>query len=58
MHISVKMRAYRKDFDETKYISFVIKDDKLSKAYNKIWKKFKILLIKNLIVTLNKTKNI
>ena len=41
MHISLKMRAYRKDFDETKYICFVIKDDKLSKAYNKIWKKFK-----------------
>ena len=24
-----KMTAYRKDFDETKYISFLIKDDKL-----------------------------
>ena len=24
-----KMSAYRKDFDETKYVSFLIKDDKL-----------------------------
>ena len=35
------MIAYRKDFDETKYMSFLIKDDKLLKKYNKIWKKVK-----------------
>ena len=26
--------AYRTDFDETKYISFLIKDDELSEKYN------------------------
>ena len=36
-----KMSAYRKDFDETKYTSFLIKDDELLKKYNKIWKKVK-----------------
>ena len=36
-----KMTAYRKDFDETKYISFLIKDDELLKKYNKIWKNVK-----------------
>ena len=34
-----KMSTHRKDFDETKYISFLVKDDKLLKKYNKIWKK-------------------
>ena len=29
MHIFQRMSAYRKDFDETKYISFLIKDDEL-----------------------------
>ena len=29
------------DFDETKYICFVIKDDELLKKYNKIWEKVK-----------------
>ena len=33
--------AYRKDFDETKYISFLIKDDELLEKYNEIWKKVK-----------------
>ena len=32
------MSAYRKDFDETKYMTFLVKDDKLLKKYNKIWK--------------------
>ena len=32
------MSPYRKDFDETKYISFLIKDDELLEKYNKIWK--------------------
>ena len=29
-----KMSAYRRDFDETKYISFLIKDDELLEKYN------------------------
>ena len=38
-----KMNAYRRDLDETKYISFLIKDDELLEKYNKIWKKLKTL---------------
>ena len=30
------MTAYRRDFDETKYISFLIKDDE---KHNEIWEK-------------------
>ena len=33
------MSAYRKDFDETKYISFLMKDDELLKKYNEIREK-------------------
>ena len=33
------MSAYRKDFDETKYMSFLIKDDELLGKYNEIWEK-------------------
>ena len=33
------MNAYRKDFDETQCISFLIKDNKLSEKYNEIWEK-------------------
>ena len=32
-----KMTAYRKDFDETKYMSFFIKDHELWQKYNEIW---------------------
>ena len=35
--------SYRKDSDETKYISFLIKDDELLEKYNEIWKKLKKL---------------
>ena len=31
-----KMSAYRIDFDETEYISFLIKDDELLEKYNEI----------------------
>ena len=31
-----KMTAYRKEFDETKYISFLIKDIELLEKYNEI----------------------
>ena len=34
-----KMCAYRKDFDETKYMSFLTKDDELLEKYNGIWEK-------------------
>ena len=42
------MIAYRKDFDETKYISLLIKGDELLKKYNKIREKVKISLKKSI----------
>ena len=36
-----KMTAYRKDFEGTKFMSFLIKDDELLEKYNDIWKKIK-----------------
>ena len=36
MYISPKISAYRTDFDEIKYMSFLIKDDELLKKYNEI----------------------
>ena len=33
------MSAYRRHFDETKYISFLIKDDELLEKYNEICEK-------------------
>ena len=33
------MSANRKDFVETKYMSFFIRNDKLFEKYNEIWKK-------------------
>ena len=33
------MRAYRRDFDETKYMSFLIKNDELLQKYNEVWEK-------------------
>ena len=35
------MSAYRKDFDETKYVSLLFKDYKLLEIYNAIWEKVK-----------------
>ena len=35
------MSAYRRDFDETKYRSFLIKDDELLEKYVEIWEKVK-----------------
>ena len=34
-----KISAHRRDFHETKYISFLIKDDELLEKYNEIWGK-------------------
>ena len=42
-----KMSAYRKDFDETKYMSFLIKHDELLEKYNEIWEKVKNTIKKN-----------
>ena len=37
MHIySKKMSAYRRDVDETNYISFLVKNDELPEKYNDI----------------------
>ena len=35
------MTGYRKDFDETKFISFLIKNDELLEKYYEIWEKKK-----------------
>ena len=35
------MSPYRRDFYETKYISFLIKHDELLEKYNEIWGKGK-----------------
>ena len=54
-----RMKAYRGDFGETKYMSFLIKDDQLSEKYNEIWGKVgKAIKKKNLIVNLFTTKNV
>ena len=34
-------KIWRKDFDETKYVSFLIKDDELWEKYNVVWEKIK-----------------
>ena len=36
-----KVSTYRRDFDGTKYMSFLIKDDELLEKYNEIWTKIK-----------------
>ena len=53
-----KMNAYRRDLDETKYISFLIKDDELLEKYNKIWEKVENIIKKNLTVNQYSMKNI
>ena len=52
------MSAYRRDFDETKYMSFLIKDDELLKNIITFGKKLKIVSKKNSIVNLYTMKNI
>ena len=34
------MSAYRRDFEEINYISFLIKDNQLLEKYNEIWDEF------------------
>ena len=52
------MSAYRRDFDETKHMSFLIKDDELFEKYNEIWEKSEITSKTNLIVNMYTMKNI
>ena len=52
------MSAYRRDFDETNYVYFLIKDHKLLQKYSEVWQKLKIILRKNLIVSLYTMINI
>ena len=33
--------TYKKDFDETTYVSFLIKDNELLEKFNEIWEKVK-----------------
>ena len=40
------MTAYRKDFNETKFISFLTKDNELLKKYNEIWEKVTNIIYK------------
>ena len=35
------MSGYRREFDETKYMSFLIKNDELLEKHNEIWEKVK-----------------
>ena len=41
MYTFHKSISYRRDFDETKYMPFLIKDDELLEKYNEIWEKVK-----------------
>ena len=43
-----KMTAYRKDFNETKYVPFLITDDKCLRKYNEIWEKVTNIIYKEL----------
>ena len=52
-----KMVAYRSDFDETEYMPFLIKDDKLLEKYDKISVKSAIESEKNSIVNLYTIEN-
>ena len=38
-----KMSVYRRDFDKTKCMSFLITEEKLLEKYNEIWKKVNII---------------
>ena len=42
------MSAYRRDFNETKYMSFLIKDHELLEKYNETWDKAVFLYNKHI----------
>ena len=46
-----KMSSYRRDSDETKCMSFVIKNIKLPKKYNEIWVRVSKVIIRDLILS-------
>ena len=52
------LSAYRRDFDKTRCMSFLIKFEKLLEKYNDIWKKTATLPKKNLTATLYTIKSI
>ena len=51
------MSAYRRNFDETKYMPFLITNDELLEKYSQIWEKVKNSINKNLTVNLCTMKN-
>ena len=53
-----KMSAYRRDYDKTKIMSFLVKDEKCWKNIMKFGKKATTLSIKNLTVNLDTMKSI
>ena len=53
-----KMRAYRRDFDETKYMSFLIKNNKLLETYNEIGNEVNNTINRDLIVKLFTMKSV
>ena len=53
-----KISAYRRDFDETKCKSFLIKDDELLEKYNEICEKVSNSIKRDLIGNLYTIENI
>ena len=41
-----RLSAYKRNFNETKYMSFLIKDDELLEKYNTIWEKVISIIIR------------
>ena len=52
-----KMRAYRRDFDKTNYLPFMIKSEEFLEKYNEIWERVRNTIKKDLIVRLFTMKN-
>ena len=52
------MNVFRRDFEETPYMSFLIKDNKLLEKYNEIWDQVSDIVKKDLVVSLYIMKNI
>ena len=53
-----KVSAYKIDFDETEFMYFMIKEEKVFDKYMEIWEKVSNIIKKNLIVNLYIIKNI
>ena len=47
-----KISAYRRDFDETQYMSFLIRTNKLLDKYSEIWDKFSKVIKKGFDIDL------